>query len=209
MFQSELDWAITFSKYDFPWREIAFGKFTAKECYQKYTSTIRDSATFLKKVLGSKEKFKKLMANQIDEPPRIFFGTSPEEESKNIEERTEGYQATEAAQESDAEQFCRCKGNFKSLTGYFVACESDAACPNGGWLHPECTTDLHHLTKEQIDTIATWYCEDCKAQNLHEDGKENEEISDEIDQISLDGEVEGDAQIPQPSEPNQDPMMNY
>ena len=148
MFITELDWAITFSKYDFPWREIAFGKFSAKECFVKYTSTVRDAATFLKKVLGSREKFKKLMAGQLNEPPRIFFGTSPEEESKNIEERNDVPDGTEAGQESDADQFCRCKGSFKSLTGYFVACESEDACPNGGWLHPECTTDLHHLTKD-------------------------------------------------------------
>ena len=164
MFIQELDWAITFSKYDFPWREIRFGKFSAKECYLKYTSTIRDSQAFLKKVLGSKDKFKKLMASFLGEAPRVFFGTSPEEEGRDEAEPAEGLdQAADAAHESDAEQFCRCKGSFKSVTGYFVACESDAACPNGGWLHPECTTDLQHLTKEQIDTMAAWYCEDCRA----------------------------------------------
>lgn len=202
VFVQELDWAITFSKYDFPWREIRFGKFSAKECYLKYTSTIRDSSAFLKKVLGSKEKFKKLMASFIDEPPRIFFGTSPEEEGKEEAEPTEGLaQAVEAAQESDAEQFCRCKGTFKSVTGYFVACESDSACPNGGWLHPECTTDLAHLTKEQIDTIAAWYCEECREQRLDEgDADEEGELEDEdededADLISL-NEEDGDGQPP-------------
>jgi len=39
----ELDWAITFSKYDFPWHEVKFLKFSAKECYKKYTGTIRDA----------------------------------------------------------------------------------------------------------------------------------------------------------------------
>lgn len=42
----------------------------------------------------------------------------------------------------DIEHFCKCKGEFNSLTGYFVMCENDTACPNGGWLHPECTRDL-------------------------------------------------------------------
>ena len=128
------------------------------------------------------------MASQLNEPPRIFFGTSPEEE---IIDAGDAPDVTEAlAQESDAEQFCRCKGSFKSLTGYFVACESDAACPNGGWLHPECTTDLHHLTKEQIDTIATWYCEDCRAQNLDEGNLADEEGIN-LDGISIDDEEDG------------------
>ena len=37
-FVQEIDWAITFSKYDFPWHEIKFGKLSAKECYKMYTS---------------------------------------------------------------------------------------------------------------------------------------------------------------------------
>jgi len=39
---AEMDWAITFSKYDFPWHEVKFEKFSAKSCYKMYTSTIRD-----------------------------------------------------------------------------------------------------------------------------------------------------------------------
>ena len=48
----------------------------------KYTSTIRDAATFFKKVLGSKDKLQKMIANQLDEPARAFYGTHPEEEQK-------------------------------------------------------------------------------------------------------------------------------
>ena len=33
----EFDWAITFSKYDFPWYEIKFDRFTPKQCYKMYT----------------------------------------------------------------------------------------------------------------------------------------------------------------------------
>jgi len=63
----ELDWAITFSKYDFPWHEIRFDNFSARECYRKYTSSIRDAQTFYKKILSGKEKYKKLIAGQLDE----------------------------------------------------------------------------------------------------------------------------------------------
>jgi len=42
-FVQELDWAITFSKYDFPWHEVRFGIFSAKECFRMYTSQIRDA----------------------------------------------------------------------------------------------------------------------------------------------------------------------
>ena len=62
---TELDWTITLSRNDFPWNEIKFGIFTAKDCYEKYSSIVRDAQTFLKKVLGLKEKYKKMMHNQI------------------------------------------------------------------------------------------------------------------------------------------------
>jgi len=43
-----------------------------------------------------------------------------------------------------------------------VACESgEDFCVNGGWMHPQCTSDLCNLTQEQIDDIEVWYCEDC------------------------------------------------
>lgn len=63
--------------------------------------------------------------------------------------------------ESDAEQFCKCKGEYQSATGYFVMCEEEENCINGGWLHPECTHDLNHLTQEEIMKIDKWFCEDC------------------------------------------------
>ena len=63
VFQQELDWAITFSKYNFPWREIAFYNFSSKDCYLKYTQTVRDAKCFFKKILGNKEKYKKYVEN--------------------------------------------------------------------------------------------------------------------------------------------------
>ena len=60
--------------------------------------------------------------------------------------------------------YCRCKGAI--LSDIMVACESgEDVCPNGGWLHPQCTTDLREYSKEQIDYIDIWYCPDCVAQN--------------------------------------------
>lgn len=59
----ELDWAITFSKYDFPWYDIKFSKYSPKECFKKYTSMVRDAQTFFKKILGGKDKLKKLIAS--------------------------------------------------------------------------------------------------------------------------------------------------
>lgn len=56
--------------------------------------------------------------------------------------------------------FCKCKGFIAQE--FMVACESgEDNCVNGGWLHPQCTTDLCNLTQEQIDQIEVWYCEDC------------------------------------------------
>jgi hypothetical protein len=36
IFPSEIDWTITLSRNDFPWQEIKFGHFSAKDCYEKY-----------------------------------------------------------------------------------------------------------------------------------------------------------------------------
>jgi len=41
-------------------------------------------------------------------------------------------------------------------------CENEDACPNGGWLHPECTRDLFKMTQEDILKLDKWYCEDCQ-----------------------------------------------
>lgn len=41
-------------------------------------------------------------------------------------------------------------------------CEAEENCLNGGWLHPECTSDLRHMTQEEILKLDKWYCEDCR-----------------------------------------------
>lgn len=61
-----MDWTVTLSRNDFPWNEIKFGIFTAKDCYEKFSSIVKEPSTFLKKVLGFKEKYKKMMQNQIN-----------------------------------------------------------------------------------------------------------------------------------------------
>lgn len=66
VYLQELDWAITLSKYEFPWQDIADGFFfTARECYEKYVSLVRDPHTFLKKVLSgggpTRDRYQKLM----------------------------------------------------------------------------------------------------------------------------------------------------
>jgi len=67
----------------------------------------------------------------------------------------------EAHESKDIELFCKCRGEFNSLTGYFVMCENETNCRNGGWLHPECTRDLRQMTQEDIMKIEKWFCEDC------------------------------------------------
>ena len=63
MYPPETDWSITLSRNDFPWNEIKFSTFTSKDCFEKYFSVVKDAQTFLKKVLGLKEKYKKMMEN--------------------------------------------------------------------------------------------------------------------------------------------------
>lgn len=61
----ETEWTVTLSRNDFPWHEICFAPFTPKECFDKYVSIVKDPYTFLKKVLGLKEKYKKMMEGQL------------------------------------------------------------------------------------------------------------------------------------------------
>jgi hypothetical protein len=51
---TELEWTVTLSRYDFPWNEISFGSFTAKDCYKMFRLQVADPDSFLKKVLGDK-----------------------------------------------------------------------------------------------------------------------------------------------------------
>jgi hypothetical protein len=66
VYLQELDWCITHSKYEFCWQDIAFKEFTAKDCYEKYVSSVRDLNSFVKKVLSGggavREKHKKFLA---------------------------------------------------------------------------------------------------------------------------------------------------
>lgn len=42
MHPNETDWSITLSRNDFPWNEIKFNNFTSKDCFEKYTSVVKD-----------------------------------------------------------------------------------------------------------------------------------------------------------------------
>lgn len=42
VFPMDADWTVTLSRNDFPWHEIAFPPFTARECFEKYTSVVKD-----------------------------------------------------------------------------------------------------------------------------------------------------------------------
>jgi len=57
----EIEWIVTLGRDDFPWREIRFGYFSAKECYSMYTSHVKNVVDFLKKILGDKPKFYKIL----------------------------------------------------------------------------------------------------------------------------------------------------
>ena len=98
----------------------------------------------------------KYVQENLDEFPRFMFDIKTD-------------QNQEPGSGDASEKYCMCKGKLKS--GYYVACEADEDCPNGGWLHPECTNDLRALTQEHIDSLDKWYCESC----VERINKENEE----------------------------------
>lgn len=63
---SELEWTVTHSRYDFPWQEVQFGPYSSKECYKMYRSLVKDANSFLDLVLGRKNKFLRIMQNQLN-----------------------------------------------------------------------------------------------------------------------------------------------
>lgn len=70
----------------------------------------------------------------------------------------------------DSRVYCRCKGEVKS--DLYVKCDGDAECVNGEWLHPQCTTDLKDKSKEELDLIEEWLCEDCVSRAKREEEEE-------------------------------------
>ena len=81
------------------------------------------------------------------------------------------------------------------ISELFVKCDGDQECPNGSWLHPQCTTDLRDRSKEELDVMDEWYCEDCLArikreEEEHADGEmedgDDEEIEVDIEEAAED-----------------------
>ena len=161
-----MDWTITLSRNDFPWHEIKFGAFSAKECYEKYTSVIKDPHIFLKKVLGNKEKYKKMMQNQLALSASTSYGMAGPM-SMSFFDATGASGSADALNygdgqgASDSTLYCHCKGVV--VSELFAKCDGDEKCPNGGWVHPQCSKDLQSKTKEELDDMDEYYCEDCKA----------------------------------------------
>ena len=60
-FPPEPDWSITLSRNDFPWYDIKFDDFTAKECYDMYRSIITDEEAFDRKI----RKERNAMVNKL------------------------------------------------------------------------------------------------------------------------------------------------
>ena len=41
-------------------------------------------------------------------------------------------------------------------------CDGGDECPYNAWLHPECTSDLKTLSKDELDSLESWYCDVCR-----------------------------------------------
>jgi hypothetical protein len=93
--------------------------------------------------------------------------------------------------------YCRCKGGI--ISELFVKCDGDQECPNGSWLHPQCTSDLRDKSKQELDTIEEWYCEDCVAriQREEEDLNNNNHIHNEAEEYEEEEDEEIDIHIDQ------------
>lgn len=53
-FAAEPDWSVTLSRNDFPWYDVKFDEYTAKECFDMYRTLITDEDTFNKKIRREK-----------------------------------------------------------------------------------------------------------------------------------------------------------
>ena len=62
-----------------------------------------------------------------------------------------------------------------------MKCDGDDECVNGGWVHPQCTEELKHKSKEELDAIEEWYCEECQVRIKKEDEEVEEEQKEEED----------------------------
>lgn len=71
---------------------------------------------------------------------------------------------------TDSGVYCRCKGTVQS--DLFVKCDGDQECPNGSWLHPQCTNELKSLGKDDLDDMEEWYCEECQVRIGREEQEE-------------------------------------
>ena len=72
----------------------------------------------------------------------------------------------------DATVYCVCQGQMQS--DFFVKCDGDDECVNGGWLHPECTNDLKSWSQAELDRMEEWHCEDCVKRIKREEEEEDE-----------------------------------
>ncbi len=86
----------------------------------------------------------------------------------------------------DSQLYCRCKGMQKS--DIYIKCDGDDECPNGGWMHPKCTADLANKSKEDLDELEEWYCEDCVERIRREeegdiDMEEEKEEEDKVEEF--------------------------
>ena len=75
--------------------------------------------------------------------------------------------------------YCKCLGQV--VNDFFVKCDGDAECPNGGWMHPQCTNDLKNRTQDELNTIDEWYCEECVERIQHEQREDEEEEQEKME----------------------------
>ena len=70
----------------------------------------------------------------------------------------------------------------------FVKCDGDEECPNGGWVHPQCVGDLSTKTKEELDELQEYYCDECVSRIKKEEEDEAKGNVDEDLDMHIDAE---------------------
>lgn len=122
-FPPEPDWSVTLSRNDFPWYDVKFDDFTAKDCFEMYRTLVPDEETFNRKIRKERNAIvKKLMMEnkkQIKKAKQRGYNAQPmsKKQLKKQAEQIEKYRKAQIA-ESNREVHLQQKMTKEEVAAY-------------------------------------------------------------------------------------------
>ena len=176
-YRREPHWTITKEWKQFPWGSVRFGGFTARECFHTYKSLVKDEEMFNKKVRGEKGVSRRKQ-KQLQKANEAF--------SRFAEKLAGGLVQIPIEPVEDYQRYCYCKGGVEPnpedvFVGKFdrlslcAACSGgEDECVNGGWYHMKCVPELAALSKDEVENMGDWWCQECLNRMAREDEEEDD-----------------------------------